>query len=181
MTRKIRHALGVSVLALLIAGVALACHAQNGVSPENMPTRKPGDVSEPPSVPTPNIPTPNDSAEPDENEPTEPGHVAESKPEYRKISAEEAYRMMNEADSVLILDVRTEEEYEEQHIPDAVLIPDYELSQRAEAELPDKDALILVYCRSGRRSANAAYELVGMGYTNVYDFGGIIDWTYDVE
>lgn len=101
--------------------------------------------------------------------------------EYRKITADEAKKMLDETDSLILLDARTDEEYREQHIPGAVLIPDYEISARAEAELPDKDALILIYCRSGRRSANATNELVGMGYTNVYDFGGIIDWPYETK
>ena len=65
-------------------------------------------------------------------------------------------------------------------IEGAILIPDYEISERIETEIPNKDALILVYCRSGRRSANVAHKMVSMGYTNVYDFGGIIDWPYDV-
>ena len=100
---------------------------------------------------------------------------------YQRISAAEALVMMNSYDELIILDVRTEEEFSEGHIPGAILIPDYELSERAEAELPNKDQLILVYCRSGRRSKAAAEMLVGMGYTNVKDFGGIIDWKYDIE
>ena len=98
---------------------------------------------------------------------------------YHKISAQEAYRMMRAEEAYILLDVRTEEEYAASHIEGALLIPAYEIGRRAVAELPDKDALILVYCRSGRRSANAAYDLIDMGYTNVYDFGGIIDWTYE--
>jgi rhodanese-related sulfurtransferase len=99
--------------------------------------------------------------------------------EYRKISAEEAYQMMQDSDEYILLDVRTNEEYKEKRIDGAILIPDYEIGNRAEIELPEKDALIFLYCRSGRRSANAAHYLIGMGYTNVYDFGGIIDWPYD--
>jgi len=99
--------------------------------------------------------------------------------EYRRITAEDARRMMEEAEDFILLDVRTEEEYKQQRIDGAVLIPDYEIADRAEAELPDKSALILIYCRSGRRSADSARELIGMGYTNVYDFGGIIDWPYE--
>ena len=101
----------------------------------------------------------------------------EKKPEYRKISAAEAKEMMN--GEYILLDVRTEEEFKEERIEGAILIPDYEIGERVETELPDKDALILVYCRSGRRSALAANELAEIGYTNVYDFGGIIDWPYD--
>ena len=98
---------------------------------------------------------------------------------YQKIYAEDAYQMMKNTDEYILLDVRTYEEFIERRIEGAVLIPDYEIGSRAAAELPDKDALILIYCRSGRRSANAANELIRMGYTNVYDFGGIIDWPYD--
>jgi len=98
---------------------------------------------------------------------------------YKKISAEDAYRIMQNTNDYILLDVRTDEEFMEKHIEGAVLIPDNEIGIRSEIELPDKDALILVYCRSGRRSANAANELIEMGYTNVYDFGGINDWPYD--
>ena len=97
---------------------------------------------------------------------------------YRKISAEDAYQMMQDTNDYILLDVRTGEEFNEKHIKGAVLIPDYEIKSRAATAFPDKNCLILVYCRSGRRSANAANELVKMEYTNVYDFGGIIDWPY---
>ena len=99
--------------------------------------------------------------------------------EYRKIAAEQAKKMMDDADGWILLDVRTQEEFEAQRIAGAMLIPDDEISSRVADEIPDKDALILIYCRSGRRSANAAHEMADMGYTNVYDFGGIIDWPYD--
>ena len=98
--------------------------------------------------------------------------------DYKKISAEEARRMMEEQTDYILLDVRTEEEFAEIRIDGAILIPDYEIKDRAADELPDKTALILIYCRSGRRSANVAHELIDMGYTDVYDFGGIIDWPY---
>jgi rhodanese-related sulfurtransferase len=81
----------------------------------------------------------------------------------------------------IILDVRTEEEYNESHIPDAILIPDYEIMTKAEQVLTDKEQLILVYCRSGRRSKNASQALAELGYTNVKEFGGIIDWPYETE
>lgn len=99
---------------------------------------------------------------------------------YRKIPAEEARDMMRSVESHILLDVRTDEEYKENRIDGAILIPDYEISERAETELPDKNAVILIYCRSGRRSASAANVLVNMGYTGVYDFGGILDWPYEV-
>jgi rhodanese-related sulfurtransferase len=98
---------------------------------------------------------------------------------YRTISAEEAKEIMLSGVDFILLDVRTDSEYEEKRIDGAVLIPDYEITDRAESELPDKDAVILIYCRSGRRSANSAQMLADMGYTNVYDFGGILNWMYD--
>ena len=97
---------------------------------------------------------------------------------YKKISAEQAREMMENGDPFILLDVRTEQEFNEKHIEGAILIPHDEVSVRAGEKLPEKDSLILIYCRSGRRSALAANELIGMGYTNVYDFGGIIDWPY---
>ena len=98
---------------------------------------------------------------------------------YRKISAEEAHKMMQETDDYILLDTRTDWEFAELRIDGAVMIPEYELGRRATAELPDKSALILIYCRRGRRSEIAARELVAMGYTNTYDFGGLIGWPYD--
>ena len=98
---------------------------------------------------------------------------------YKKITAQEAKRIMDEDAPYYLLDVRTEEEYAEKRIEGAVLIPHIRIEQEAEDMLPDKDRIILVYCRSGARSAVAAEALAQMGYTNVYDFGGIIDWPYD--
>ncbi|MDR0442914.1 MAG: rhodanese-like domain-containing protein [Treponema sp.] len=109
---------------------------------------------------------------------TEPNDTA-SKAEYRKISAEEAHEMLTTLTDFILLDVRTETEYMGKRIEGAILIPHNEIKSRAEKELPNKKAVILVYCRSGVRSANAAKELVSMGYVNVYDFGGINDWPYD--
>jgi len=102
-----------------------------------------------------------------------------TKAEYHKISAEQAMAMMEQDKHYILLDTRTDEEFREQRIDGAILIPEYEIAARAETELPEKQALILIYCLSGRRSAIAAHGLVAMGYTNVYDFGGIIDWPYD--
>ena len=100
---------------------------------------------------------------------------------YMNINAEEAKKIMDTESGYIILDVRTQEEYDEAHIPGAIVIPNTEIEARAESELPDKDQMILVYCRSGRRSKLAAEILVEMGYTNIYEFGGIIDWPYEVE
>ena len=98
---------------------------------------------------------------------------------YDQISGAEAKALMDSESGYIIIDARTQEEYDEGHIPGAILIPEYEIADRAEKEIPDKDQLILVYCRSGRRSKIAAEELVKLGYTNVKEFGGIIDWEYE--
>ena len=99
---------------------------------------------------------------------------------YDQISGAEAKELMDSESGYIIIDARTQEEYDQGHIPGAILIPEYEIADRAEKELPDKDQLILVYCRSGRRSKIAAGELVKLGYTNVKEFGGIIDWEYEI-
>ncbi len=101
-----------------------------------------------------------------------------SESSYHKISAQEAKEMM-ESQDVIIVDVRTQAEYNEGYIENAILIPNESISE-APRELPDKDAIILVYCRSGNRSKQAADKLVALGYTNIYDFGGIIDWPYEI-
>ena len=98
---------------------------------------------------------------------------------YEQITAEQAKTIMDTEKDYVIIDARTEEEFAEGHIKNAILIPEYEIAQRAEKELPDKEQLILVYCRSGRRSKIASEELVKHGYTNVKEFGGIIDWPYE--
>ena len=98
---------------------------------------------------------------------------------YEQISGAEAKALMECESGYIILDVREQDEYDEGHVPGAILIPYGEIADRAENELPDKDQLILVYCRSGRRSKIAAEELVKFGYTNVKEFGGIIDWEYE--
>jgi len=98
---------------------------------------------------------------------------------YQTITAAEALRMMEGAQEFIILDVRSPEEFQEEHIEGALLIPGNELATRAPSELPDKDALIFVYCRAGSRSAVAADLLASMGYTNIYDMGGIASWPLD--
>jgi rhodanese-related sulfurtransferase len=99
---------------------------------------------------------------------------------YEQITAEQAKTIMDTEKDYVIIDARTEEEFAEGHIENAILIPEYEIKVRAEKELPDKEQLILVYCRSGRRSKIASEELVKLDYTNVKEFGGIIDWPYEV-
>ena len=98
---------------------------------------------------------------------------------YQQITAEEAKNIMDTESDYIIIDARTEEEFAQGHIVDAILIPEYEIAERAGKELSDKNQLILVYCRSGRRSKIASEELVKLGYSNVKEFGGIIDWPYE--
>ena len=99
---------------------------------------------------------------------------------YSQISQEEARSIMDTEKDVLILDVREQDEFDQGHIPGAILLPYTEIAARAEEMLPDKNVKILVYCRSGRRSKIAAGMLSELGYTNVLEFGGIIDWPYEV-
>ena len=105
---------------------------------------------------------------------------SENNNSYEQITAEQAKAIMDTEDDYIIIDARTTEEFVEGHIENAILIPEYEIADRAEKELPDKEQLILVYCRSGRRSKIASEELVKLGYTNVKEFGGIIDWPYKI-
>ena len=98
---------------------------------------------------------------------------------YEQITPDEANLLMDSENDFIILDVRTEEEYDTEHIANAILIPHYEIKEKAESILTDKDQLSLIYCRSGRRSKNAASTLATLGYTNIKEFGGIIDWKYD--
>ena len=96
---------------------------------------------------------------------------------YRQVSPEEAAAMMEEETDYIILDVRTQEEYEAAHIPGAICIPNETIGTGDIPELPDKDQLILVYCRSGNRSKQASEKLAKQGYTNIVEFGGINSWT----
>ena len=98
---------------------------------------------------------------------------------YQQITAEEAKRIMDSVEDYIILDTREQDEYDTEHIPDAILIPYTEIDDKAAQMLPDKNMQILVYCRSGRRSKIAAEGLSRLGYTNVKEFGGIIDWPYE--
>ena len=100
---------------------------------------------------------------------------------YVNITAEEAKQIMDSKEGYIILDVRTQEEYDQGHIPGAIVISHEKIAEKAEEVLTDKDQLILVYCRSGRRSKIAAEALVELGYTNIKEFGGIIDWPYGTE
>ena len=99
---------------------------------------------------------------------------------YQKITAQEAKQVMDENPDAIIIDVREQSEYDAGHIPNATLLPLGQLEALAAEALPDRNAPLLVYCRSGRRSKAGAESLVSLGYTDVRDFGGIIDWPYDV-
>jgi rhodanese-related sulfurtransferase len=100
---------------------------------------------------------------------------------YTQISQDEAKEMMTKDDGHVIVDVRREDEYAEGHIPGAILVPNESITDAPPEELPDREQIILVYCRSGRRSKEAAQKLADLGYSNVYEFGGIIDWTGKIE
>ena len=109
------------------------------------------------------------------------GCTAEEKMAYRQISQEEAKSMMIRDDGHVIVDMRRRDEYDSGHIPGAILIPNESIGTDKPAELPDPDQIILVYCRSGNRSAQASQKLADLGYTNVFDFGGIMTWTGEIE
>ena len=97
-------------------------------------------------------------------------------PTYRQISMDEAITLMQEETGYLILDVRTPEEFQQGHIPGAINIPNETIGSEEIPQLPDKEQLILVYCRSGNRSKQASGKLAALGYTNIVEFGGILDW-----
>ena len=104
----------------------------------------------------------------------------ESKTSYRQINMKEAVTMMAEETDYIILDVRTKEEFAGGHIPDAINIPNEAIGTAEIPELPNKDQLILVYCRSGNRSKQASAKLVALGYTNIVEFGGINSWPGEI-
>jgi rhodanese-related sulfurtransferase len=103
-----------------------------------------------------------------------------TKKSFANITSEEAKKRLDSEEGIVLLDVRTKEEYDAGHLKDSVLIPVDVLENEAENSLKDKSAAIFVYCRSGKRSATAANILVELGYTNVYNLGGIRDWPYEV-
>lgn len=108
-------------------------------------------------------------------------HEKGEKAMYEQITAEDAKKIMDSGEEYVLLDVREQDEFDEGHIPGAILISYTEIENKAIEMLPDKDAQILVYCRSGRRSKIASESLASLGYTNVKEFGGITDWRYEVE
>jgi phage shock protein E len=106
--------------------------------------------------------------------------IEEAKAPYKKIKAEEAKSRLDASSDIILVDVRTQEEFDSGHIEGALLIPYDEMADLSASLLPDKDAEIFLYCRSGNRSGIAGQELIALGYTNIVDFGGIIDWPYDI-
>ena len=109
------------------------------------------------------------------------GNAGSSSSGYRQISMDEAVKMMRDEKDYIILDVRRPDEFAEGHIPGAINVPNEEIGTAEIAELPDKSQMILVYCRSGRRSKEASEKLVKLGYTNIVEFGGILDWKGEIE
>ena len=107
--------------------------------------------------------------------------TGDTKMTYEQITQEEAKRLMANEEGYIILDARTESEYVTGHIPGAICIPNETIGTEVPVELADKDQLILVYCRSGNRSKQAAKKLAALGYTNIKEFGGIMEWTGDIE
>lgn len=111
----------------------------------------------------------------------EKDNAAETQIHYTQISMDEAVTLMEEESDYIILDVRTPKEFAEKHIPNAINVPNETIGSEPVPELPSEDQLILVYCRSGNRSKQASKKLAALGYTNVYEFGGIIDWRGETE
>ena len=109
------------------------------------------------------------------------GSTGSSANSYRQISMNEAVKMMKDEKNYIILDVRRPDEFAEGHIPGAINVPNEEIGTADIAKLPDKSQLILVYCRSGRRSKEASEKLAGIGYTNIVEFGGILDWKGETQ
>ena len=109
------------------------------------------------------------------------GNAGSSSSGYRQISMDEAVKMMRDEKDYIILDVRRPDEFAEGHIPGAINVPNEEIGSVEITELPNKSQLILVYCRSGRRSKEASEKLVKLGYTNIVEFGGILDWKGEIE
>lgn len=113
------------------------------------------------------------------NQSVQPGEMQEES--YMQITPQEAKKMMEKYPEAVILDVRTPEEFETGHVPGAICIPNESIVNKEPEQLPDKTQIILVYCRSGNRSRQAAGKLAKLGYESIYEFGGIFDWPYEVE
>ena len=105
-----------------------------------------------------------------------PSDSSQQSKDYRQIDMDEAIAIMNSQSGYIILDVRRVDEFSAGHIPGAINIPNESIGNEEISALPDKDQLILVYCRSGNRSKQASEKLAALGYTNIVEFGGIMDW-----
>lgn len=162
---------------LLVLGVLVVCACARE-------TKKPTE-SKPAAEPTESTETSEPSKTGEESGPTEStmskdASQSTDQPTFRLISQTEAAEIMKTETDYILLDVRTQAEFQEGHIPGAICIPNETIEDKEPSQLPDKSRLILVYCRSGRRSKEAALKLAAMGYTNIMEFGGIIDWTGEV-
>ncbi len=154
-----RKLIGLCIMGMLVLS-GTACQQQNGNTAADSHVGSSTDVSDVSKT---------DSSAPDNSTATNT---------YRQITQQEAAQIMKTESGYIILDVRTQQEYDEGHIPQAICIPNEIIGLRENIEeLPDKSQMILVYCRSGRRSKEAAEKLASLGYTNVIEFGGIITWT----
>ncbi len=151
---------------MLFAGCASAEAPSSGAQPEETP----------PAVVTPAVVTP--AAVTPSHQVADAGGM--QKLPYLQIDQETAKRMMQADDGHVVVDVRRQDEYDAGHIPGAILIPNESIGSERPEELPDLKQIILIYCRSGRRSKEAAQKLADMGYGNIYEFGGIIDWTGEI-
>jgi len=153
----------VNLLAVLVAAGLIGCSSQPGNS------GGPGETV---------VSTTEQTQETQEVKETQETQVSNvQKDDYFQISMDEAVTMMEEETDYIILDVRRPDEFAEKHIPNAINVPNESIGEEEISELPDKDQLILVYCRSGNRSKQASKKLAALGYTNVYEFGGINEWT----
>lgn len=115
------------------------------------------------------------------NSSTEDNKVSVKEPNIQYVSMNDIEKIMNENENYIILDVRTIEEYNDGHIPGAICIPNETIDENVVSKLPDKEQLILIYCRSGNRSKQATKKLKDLGYLNLIEFGGIIDWPGEIE
>lgn len=115
------------------------------------------------------------------NSSTEENKITTKEPNIQYVSMNDIEKIMNENENYIILDVRTIEEYNDGHIPGAICIPNETIDENVVSKLPDKEQLILIYCRSGNRSKQATKKLKDLGYLNLIEFGGIIDWPGEIE
>ena len=167
---------------LLYAGL-IAVFALTGCARSGAASAAPSSASQPPAAPTAksnNKTSASGTAGSATGQAQAVTTAADPQGVYHKITAEEAKTMIDNG-GVTIVDVRRPDEYAAQHIPGAVNVPNEDINSEPPASLPDLDAVLLVHCRTGIRSKAASDKLIQMGYQNVYDFGGIVDWPYETE